>query len=143
MDIFTFIYNEHQRLHKLIDSTLAEKDKTKQNEMFEKTRNELILHGHSEQETFYRELGKHELTKSEVMHAKLAHKTIEDTLNRLNPFAPNWVANMIELKNKILNHFEEEYLLVFPQAKMVISPEKALELTQQMQNYRETKSHAL
>lgn len=96
---------------------------------------ELMVHAHSEQETFYRALKQFETTKEEAFHGQKEHKEIEDQISLVlhsKEFGSSWVKKVEKLKDIVEHHVKEEEGTIFTEAQKVLSPEHAYDLKEQM-----------
>ena len=135
MDIYDYLKLDHQHVAELFKqfegSQLAERRK----QIAALIAQELIVHAHSEQETFYKALKQFESTKKEALHGQKEHKEIEDQINLIlhsKEFGASWVKKVNKLKEIVDHHVNEEEGEIFKQAKTVLSQEDAYVIKEQM-----------
>lgn len=135
MDIYDYLKLDHDHVAQLFKqfehSTLLDRKK----QIVALITQELIVHAHSEQETFYQALKKFDLTKEEVLHGQKEHKEIEDQINLIvnsKEFAASWVKKVEKLKEIVDHHVKEEEGAIFKHAKKVLSKEDAYIIKEEM-----------
>ncbi len=150
MNIYDYLKMDHNKvdyLFKLFKKTeIVERKK----EIVALIVRELMVHAHSEQETFYKALEKHPETKEEAEHGEKEHKEIEDQITIINNSkGKKWVDAVYKLQDIVEHHVKEEEGAIFRKAKLVLSDEEALALKEQMHylkgsflNWLEKKAHA-
>jgi len=139
MDIYEYIIKDHHAISDLFEKVLNEKEPKARNEIFGKLKNELSLHAHSEQETFYKTLETLDGMKRDVKHAFKEHEEIEAALHEvtsLSPWDTAWLPKVKALKKIVDHHVKEEEGKIFTDAKKVLSDAEAKELEIEMKNYK-------
>ena len=135
MDIYDYLKLDHEHVKKLFkqfeDSNLLERKK----QIAYLITQELLVHAHSEQETFYKALKKFELTKDDALHGQEEHKEIEDQIIlvlKSKEFNAAWIKQVENLKDIVEHHIKDEEGPMFTQAKEVLSKEEACDLKEKM-----------
>lgn len=96
---------------------------------------ELLIHAHSEQETFYKALEASETTAEEALHGKKEHQEIEDQINLIldsKVFGAPWEKEVEQLKGMVDHHVKEEENTIFKKAKKILSDDEAYALKEKM-----------
>lgn len=133
MDIFDYLKMDHAKvahLFKLFENTKSTK---RQQEIVSLISQELLLHAHSEQETFYKALLQYPETKDLALHGEKEHEEIEAQISALkDPSASHWKQKVLNLKEIVQHHVKEEEGTIFKQAKKVLSAKEAMILKEKM-----------
>jgi len=139
MDIYEYLIKDHRAVSALFEEIMHEEDPKKRDQIFGKLKDELLLHAHSEQETFYKALENKDGAKRDVKHAFKEHEEIEAAVHEvtsLSPWDATWLPQVKELQKIVDHHVKEEEGKIFDDAKKVFSEEKAQELEEEMKKYK-------
>lgn len=134
MDIYDYLKMDHDKvdhLFKLFEkSTLLKR----QHEIVTLIIQELLVHAHSEQETFYKMLAQFPETRDISRHGAKEHREIEDQSKVVTKAWPgkHWEEAVLKLKEIVNHHVKEEEGEIFRKAKKVISDKEALILKEKM-----------
>jgi hypothetical protein len=135
MDIYEYLKLDHEHVAQLFkqftDSQLQERRK----QIVALIAEELLVHSHSEQETFYKALKQFDSTKDEALHGQKEHEEIEEQIGLIlhsKEFGPTWVKKVEKLQDLVEHHVNEEEGTVFKHAKKVLSAEDAYVIKEQM-----------
>lgn len=133
MDIYDYLKMDHDKVDHLFQlfekSTLLKR----QQETVALIIQELLIHAHSEQETFYKFLLKFPETKEIALHGEKEHRDIEEQVQLITKASgKQWKDAVLKLKEIVQHHVKEEEGKIFNKAKKVISPEEALILKEKM-----------
>jgi hypothetical protein len=144
MDVYDLLHKDHERVRSLfqkLEETNEENIKERET-LFENLRKELIAHSHAEQKLFYSKLKTQDLM-DEGVHE---HKEIETMLNKLDNLAidsPEWNRKLLNLKEKVEHHVQEEEKEIFPRAKKTIPGNIAYDLVSQISQLEEQEKQIL
>jgi hemerythrin superfamily protein len=133
MDIYDYLKMDHDKVDHLFQlfekSTLLKR----QQETVALIIQELLVHAHSEQETFYKFLLKFPETKEIALHGEKEHRDIEEQVHLISKASgKQWNDAVLKLKEIVHHHVKEEEGKIFNKAKKVISPEEALIIKEKM-----------
>ncbi|MCE3044744.1 hemerythrin domain-containing protein [Legionella sp. 16cNR16C] len=134
MDIYDYLKMDHEKvnhLFKLFEKTTL---MMRQHEIVTLIAQELLVHAHSEQETFYKFLAQHPSTRELAEHGKKEHVEIEEQINIVNHSwgSEQWVQAVLKLKEIVEHHVKEEEGEIFKKAKKVISDKEAIIIKEKM-----------
>ncbi|KTC67775.1 DNA nickase [Legionella birminghamensis] len=134
MDIYDYLKMDHEKvnhLFKLFEKTSLLK---RQHEIVTLISKELLVHAHSEQETFYKVLAQHPLTSDIASHGKKEHLEIEEQINIIDNAwgSEQWPEAVLKLKEIVEHHVKEEEGEIFRKAKKVISDKDAIIIKEKM-----------
>jgi hemerythrin superfamily protein len=141
MDIYNYLKKDHKKVNKLMEDLLAIEDKEQKHILFEKIKQELLLHAKTEEKTFYQEIEDKKPAKEWVEEAKSEHKEIEKYLKKLSALKfgdEEWIEQFGEFKHSVSHHVEEEEGRIFDKAKQILSSKRADELSEEMEEMKKT-----
>ncbi|MFC3909424.1 hemerythrin domain-containing protein [Legionella dresdenensis] len=133
MDIYEYLKMDHDKVNHLF--TLFEKtsSKKRQHEIVAMIFQELMVHAHSEQETFYKVLLQYPETREVSLHGEKEHQEIERQITIINnSLDKHYVNEVLKLKEIVQHHVKEEEGKIFNKAKKVISEQEAIVLKEKM-----------
>lgn len=136
--IYEYIKMDHQKVADLFSQFEKSDLQERKKEIITMIMKELVLHNHSEQDTFYKALEKHYESESEALHGRKEHAEVDEQIKLIADsmsFGAAWEKKVFKLKEMIDHHVKEEESDVFKKAKKVLSDEEALALKEQM-HYR-------
>jgi len=144
MNIYTYLKKDHRAVSALMEEVLSTHNPEKQEELFERIKEELELHADTEEKTFYVAIknkgGK--LLKEKEDHAEEEHAEIRNFLKQIEvakPGSNDWLIAFGELKHAVEHHVEEEESDIFEKAKKVLSDAQAYELALEMDEMKKDK----
>ncbi|AUH74281.1 hemerythrin domain-containing protein [Legionella sainthelensi] len=135
MNIYEYLKLDHEHVSQLFHQFEKSKILTRKKQIVFLIAQELLVHAHSEQETFYRALQLFETTKENAVHGKKEHKEIEEQINLIlhsQEFGASWVKKVEKLKEIVEHHVKEEEGAIFTKAQKVLSKEDAYDLKEKM-----------
>ncbi|WP_454783558.1 hemerythrin domain-containing protein [Legionella sp. WA2022007384] len=135
MDIYEYLKMDHDHVAHLFDQFEQSELPTRRKQIVALIAQELLIHAHSEQETFYKALKHYDLTKEEATHGKKEHKEIENQIKLIlhsTEYGAPWVNKVNKLKRIVEHHVSEEEGTIFDKAKKVLSREEAYDIKEQM-----------
>lgn len=135
MDIYQYLKLDHDHVDQLFTQFEKSELPPRKKQIVALIAQELLIHAHSEQETFYEALKHFSSTKDDASHGKKEHKEIENQIGIIlhsKEFGAAWVKNVKKLKEIVQHHVKEEEGTIFRKAQNVLSDEEALELKEQM-----------
>ncbi|MBC1219801.1 hemerythrin domain-containing protein [Nostoc sp. UCD121] len=137
-DILALIEAEHRQVENLLAE--AEKSKgAKLVEQFNKIYIAVILHARTEELVFYPALREYEETEQYVEEAEEEHEEVSfilEEIKALKPTNPEFKEKMLELKETLEHHVQEEESEIFNAVRECMSDK---ELTELGQEFQETK----
>jgi hypothetical protein len=133
MDIYEYLKMDHEKVAHLFKLFKKSQIIERKKEIVALLTKELIVHAHSEQETFYKALEQHMQSKEEALHGDKEHKEIEEQIKVINDASGvQWEKAVLKLKELVDHHVKDEEGPLFDKAKEVLSKEEALILKEQM-----------
>ena len=145
MDAFQLLSKDHQAVNEVFEK-IGRAGKTAgktRHQLFEKLRQELEIHTQIEEKIFYPEMKKHAGTKDLVGHALEEHDEVKQMLRdlaKLDPQSEEWTDMMLELKEAVQEHVEEEESKMFPAARRELDEARLQELGKRMQEMKQKAS---
>jgi len=139
--IYEYLKKDHKKVSDLFADFEQTQEKAKKKEILEKIMDELVVHAHSEQDTFYVALENHSQTKTDGSHGRKEHKEIEsqiESLKKSSSLEKDWEGEVAKLKKLVEHHVQEEENKIFDDAKKVLSQETAVMLTEKMKSLKVT-----
>ena len=134
MDIYAYLTRDHRKVAELMDDLLAINLSAVQISIFDRIRQELILHTIAEERTFYaalEEANREARIEDRVVHARADHDEIRQLLDHLDSAAsvgPLWLEKFGELKHAVEHHAREEESEIFAKARGLLSAAQADQL---------------
>lgn len=133
MNIYDYLKMDHQKVAHLFQLFEQSKNEKRQKEIVCLITQELMVHAHSEQEIFYKELAKYPESKDIAEHGEKEHLEIDAQLEKIAKATPsNWHAAVLKLKELVEHHVREEENEAFKKAQSVLSDDSALILKEKM-----------
>jgi|BarGraNGADG00212_2_1021979.scaffolds.fasta_scaffold121585_1 hemerythrin superfamily protein len=128
MDIFEELHSEHEKVSELIASL----ESTGRDEMTVKTlQSELSSHAEAEEQVFYKRLEDEDETRDLVAEGHEEHVTIARLLTQLGGGGTGedlFDSILLELKENVEHHVEEEEGPLFEKARPLLSEDEAVSL---------------
>ncbi|KTD30172.1 MULTISPECIES: hemerythrin domain-containing protein [Legionella] len=134
MDIYDYLKLDHEHVTHLFELFENSDYSLHRKQIADLLIDELLLHAHAEQETFYKALLRDETFKL-VQHSKKEHREIEEQIKRIQTtkkLDSEWVKKVKKLKEIVDHHVKEEEGSLFRQAKNILSDEDAYRLKELM-----------
>jgi hypothetical protein len=141
MDIYEYLKADHAKvsdLFKLFDKTKVPEVKI---EIVDMIIQELSLHAHTEQDTFYKALEQYPESKDAALHGVKEHAEIDAMIDKILPIdepTKEWENDVLELKKLVEHHVKEEEGKIFDKAKKVLSKEQTYIIKEQMHYLKTT-----
>ncbi|CEK10050.1 hemerythrin domain-containing protein [Legionella hackeliae] len=133
MDIYEYLKMDHEKVNHLFKLFEKTKSQKRAKEIVAFISQELLVHAHSEQETFYRALTQHPKTNEIALHGEKEHREIEEQIQSINQSAgKHWKEKVLKLKDIVEHHVKEEEGAIFDKAKSVLSEKEALILKEKI-----------
>ncbi|KTC66639.1 DNA nickase [Legionella adelaidensis] len=133
MDIYEYLKMDHRKVDHLFKLFEKSKSKERQQEIVSFISQELLVHAHSEQETFYKALFQYPETQDIALHGEKEHKEIEEQIQIINKsLGSHWKEEVLKLKEIVEHHVKEEEGKIFRKAKSVLSDREAIILKEKM-----------
>ncbi|QMT59816.1 hemerythrin domain-containing protein [Legionella sp. PC997] len=135
MDIYEYLKMDHDHVAHLFDQFKESELPARRKQIMSLIAQELLIHAHSEQETFYEALKQYDLTKEDATHGKKEHKEIENQIKLIlhsKEYGSPWVNQVNKLKKIVEHHVDEEEGTIFENARKVLSKEEAYEIKERM-----------
>lgn len=130
MNIDSYLKQDHKKVIQTIDQLLISKNDAERMKLFDKIKNDLLLHAKTEQDTFYKILENVKETEEQIKEAKKEHKEIEKQLKELTELefdTKEWIEKFGELKHSLIHHIEEKEEKIFQESKKNLSANQANE----------------
>lgn len=135
MDIYDYLKWDHDQVSQLFKQFEKSDLEVRKKQIMALIAQELLIHAQSEQETFYQTLENYSETRDVALHGREEHQEITDLINLIvnaNKFGAAWEKKVIELKNIVEHHVNEEEGEIFKKAKKVLSEDDAYTLKEKM-----------
>jgi len=131
MDAFEILKTDHAKVSSLFEQIEATTDTTTRQGLFTQLKQELDVHAHIEETILYPALKGATETRDIIEEAYEEHQEVKDLLAELAATPADneeWSDLIIELKENVEHHVEEEEGEMFPQARTVLSAEQITEI---------------
>ncbi len=134
MDIYDYLKMDHDKVAHLFQLFKKSQLSGRKKEIVTLIIRELMVHAHSEQETFYKALLQHTQSIEEAQHGEKEHTEIEAQIERINhpSSLAVWEEEVYKLQDLVEHHVKEEESTIFRKAKQVLSEEDAFIIKEQM-----------
>ncbi|HRD70102.1 MAG TPA: hemerythrin domain-containing protein [Legionella sp.] len=135
MDIYDYLKMDHDKVARLFKQFNKTEINVRKQQIMEWIAQELLVHAKSEQDTFYKALLSHSLSKEDASHGKKEHKEIEDQIHAImnsKDHGASWIKKVEKLQEIVEHHVKEEEHKLFKEAKKVLSEEEAYNLKEHM-----------
>jgi hypothetical protein len=128
MDIFEELHSEHEKVSELIASL----ETSGRDEMTVKTlQSELSSHAEAEEQVFYERFADEDATRDIVAEGYEEHETIARVLTQLGGAGTGedmFATILLELKENVEHHVEEEEGTLFEKARPLLTDDEAVSL---------------
>ena len=137
MDALSLLKADHDKVKKMLtegEETTERAEKTR-TELFDKLKDEMMIHERIEEEIFYPALKDHPKTKEITLEAYEEHHVVDMVMAEIEgvPYDDEvWGAKFKVMKENIEHHIEEEENEMFEQARQAFSREELEALGEQM-----------
>jgi hemerythrin-like domain-containing protein len=135
--IYDILSSEHRQVADLLQQAMRDGSK----ETFFKVKAKTNPHLLGEEKLFYPVLQQKEELSDLINHAFEEHnqiKSISSELESMNAGDQNWSSKVKELNDAVTHHVQEEENKVFPEAKKVLSQDKAQDIAQQYMQFSQS-----
>ncbi len=139
MNALDLLKKDHQTVRELFQRLEAQPQESD----FATLKTELLAHANVEEELFYPELRDDEENEDEVMQAYEEHAEVKHTLEDMTEIGmgnEGWMEKLIELKDAVEHHIEEEEEELFGIAIETFSDEELEDLGQRMEQHKASHS---
>ena len=147
MDALQLLKDDHDKVKKLLEqgeSTTERAEKTR-TELFAKLRQELDVHAHIEETILYPALKAAAETRDITEEAYEEHQEVKDLLAELEATpadSEEWGDMILELKENVEHHVEEEEGEMFQKARTVLSEEQLNDIAARMATEKQQRQKA-
>ncbi|QKT04740.1 hemerythrin domain-containing protein [Ectothiorhodospiraceae bacterium 2226] len=133
MEIFQLLKQDHKKVSTLLKhlADTSEDAKVTRKKNLQALENELEVHAQVEERLLYPKLREYDETKDEAEHGIEEHGEMRQALHELIELEvddPDWMDQLMELKDTIEHHVEEEEEELFPKARKLLGGERAEEM---------------
>ena len=143
MNVFELLKQDHQKVSGIFQQIEAADAAGQRTQLFAQLKQELDLHAHVEETILYPALKQSAETRSITMEAYEEHQEVKDLLAEIEQTPVDdeeWDALVLELKESVEHHVEEEEGEMFAQARDVLSQEQIDEISQRIETAKQQKS---
>lgn len=140
MDIFELLKADHRKVEALFSEIEKTDNAEKLYKSFNQLYKELNVHSQAEELTFYPALRECEGTEDMLEEAEAEHVEAEELLEeikKLSPTSSEFKNKMIELKEAVQHHVQEEESEIFSKVRQCLKPQA---LKQIEREFKQTKS---
>lgn len=144
MNVFELLKTDHLRVSALFTQLENTDDKTEKQNLFEQIRQGLTVHAEVEEKLFYPRLEQEEEIEEITEEAYDEHQEVKNLLSQIEGMSPDdadWEATVMELKDAVEHHVEEEGEMV-DKARHVLSPDEIEEIGDEIQAEKQKKMAA-
>ena len=145
MDAFELLKNDHAKVSKLFDQIEPATDAATRQQLFAQLKQELDVHAHIEETILYPALKAAAETRDITEEAYEEHQEVKDLLNELEATPADneeWSDMIMELRENVEHHVEEEEGEMFTKAREVLSAQQINEIGAQMSAEKQQKQKA-
>lgn len=146
MDVFELLKQDHQKVSGIfqqIQAATGPNAADERTQLFRELKQELDMHAHVEETILYPALKQSAETRSITMEAYEEHQEVKDLLTEIEQTPvkdEEWDTLVLELKESVEHHVEEEEGEMFAQARDVLSPEQIDEIGQRIEAAKQQKT---
>ena len=145
MDVFELLKQDHRKVSGIFQQIEAAGagDAAERTQLFAQLKQELDLHAHVEEAFLYPVLKESAETRSIALEAYEEHQEVKDLLAEIEQTSVDdeeWNALVMELKDSVEHHVEEEEGEMFAQARDVLTQEQIDEIGQRIEAAKQQKS---
>jgi iron-sulfur cluster repair protein YtfE (RIC family) len=146
MDVFELLKQDHQKVSGIfqqIQAATGPNSADERTQLFGQLKQELDLHAHVEETILYPALKQPAETRNITMEAYEEHQEVKDLLTEIEQTPvgdEEWDTLLMELKESVEHHVEEEEGEMFAQARDVLSPEQIDEISRRIEAAKQQKT---
>jgi hemerythrin-like domain-containing protein len=142
MDALTLLKEDHDRVKQMLadGEKTTERAEVGRTELFDKLKEEMLIHERIEEEIFYPALKAHPKAKDIVLEGYEEHHVVDEVMGELEATAvtdETWAAKFKVMKENIEHHIEEEEGEMFKQARSVFSADELASLGARMNELKQ------
>ncbi|HET9416445.1 MAG TPA: hemerythrin domain-containing protein [Candidatus Limnocylindria bacterium] len=142
MDALALLKDDHDRVKKMLadGEETTERAEVGRTELFDKLKEEMLIHERIEEEIFYPALKSHPKAKDIVLEGYEEHHVVDEIMDELEATDvtdETWAAKFTVMKENIEHHIEEEEGEMFKQARSVFSADELESLGARMNELRQ------
>lgn len=144
MDAFELLKQDHQKVSGLFQQIESAEGDSRQ-QLFMQIKQELDLHAQLEETMVYPMLKESAQTNELTIEAYEEHREVKELLAQLEAMPPtdsSWNLLLMELRDNVEHHVEEEENELFVQARAVVNQQQLNELGQQLMQVKQQKKAA-
>lgn len=143
MDVFSLLISDHHKARAMFKALMetGEKDAKLRQTLFAELNLELSVHMAAEEKLFYPEIADEHPTHDKTLEAYQEHdvaKTLMKELEADPKDTEEWGAKLKVLNENIEHHVKEEEEDIFPRARKLIPATDALDIADEINEYKET-----
>ncbi|MDQ1523879.1 MAG: hypothetical protein QOG00_3180 [Pyrinomonadaceae bacterium] len=145
MDAFELLKNDHAKVASLFDQLEPATDATTRQQLFAQLKQELDLHAHIEETILYPALKQAAETREITEEAYEEHQEVKDLLAELSAMpadSEEWDDLIVELRENVEHHVEEEEGEMFTHARTVLSEQQLNDISARMSAEKQQKQKA-
>ena len=135
MDAFELLKNDHAKVSSIFDKLEPATDATTRQQLFAQLKQELDIHAHIEETILYPALKQAAETRDLTEEAYEEHQEVKDLLAELQTTpadSEEWGDMILELRENVEHHVEEEEGEMFKKAREVLSEQQINEIGARM-----------
>jgi hemerythrin-like domain-containing protein len=145
MDAFELLKNDHAKVSSIFDQLEPATDATTRQQLFTQLKQELDVHAHIEETILYPALKAAPETSDLVEEAYEEHQEVKDLLAELEATpadSEEWGDMILELRENVEHHVEEEEGEMFTKAREVLSEQQINEIGTRLAAEKQQKQKA-
>jgi hemerythrin-like domain-containing protein len=145
MDAFELLKNDHAKVSTLFDRIEPATDATTRQQLFAQLKQELELHAHIEETILYPVLKGIAETRDTTEEGYEEHQEVKDLLSELEATPADgeeWSDLIIELRENVEHHVEEEEGEMFTMAREVLSEQQINDIGARMSAEKQQRQKA-
>jgi hemerythrin-like domain-containing protein len=135
MDAFELLINDHAKVSSLFDQIEPATDAATRQRLFAQLKQELDIHAHIEETILYPALKQKAETRDITEEGYEEHQEVKDLLAELEATpvdSEEWSDMIMELRENVEHHVEEEEGEMFPKARQVLNEQQLNEIGTRM-----------
>jgi iron-sulfur cluster repair protein YtfE (RIC family) len=136
MNVFELLKQDHQKVSGIFQRIEAASATAERQQLFVQLKQELDLHAQVEETILYPALKQAEETRNITLEAYEEHQEVKDLLAEIQQTPPDdeeWTALVMELRESVEHHVEEEESEMFAQARDVLTEQQIDEISQRVE----------
>ncbi|HEV2707376.1 MAG TPA: hemerythrin domain-containing protein [Pyrinomonadaceae bacterium] len=136
MNVFELLKQDHQKVSGLFQRIEAASATGERQQLFVQLKQELDLHAQVEETILYPALKQAEATRNITLEAYEEHQEVKDLLAEIQQTPPDdeeWTTLVMELRESVEHHVEEEEGEMFAQARDVLTEQQIDEISQRIE----------